>query len=386
MQKVIVIGGNHHNTLGVIRALGRKGVNPYVILTASDKEPFVAKCKYITEIWTDLKPSEVPHFLLTNFTDRKEKPVLIACNDTNSFVLDENRNELSNYFVVPGTKDGQLKLYMNKLEMSLMADKNGLTVPYSSVVYDGYIDEDLQFPCIVKPEFSNRGTKKDINIFENKECLRKFLKGNPKRYNIQHFIDKQFEYQLIGCSLNNGEEIIIPGYSKLIRPGNGSNTGFLCYDNYPDDFLNIIERSKHFIKETGYNGLFSVEFLRGKDGIDYFMEINFRNDGNGISVTNAGVNLPYIWYLYNTGAEFRNEIKSITKQYVMPEFTELSMWYSGQISWRNFRADMKLATSYMDYDSEDPAPTCGWCNYRKMLINMMIKKPVKSFISLLKGQ
>ena len=46
-KKTIVIGGNHHNTLGVIRSLGRKGVMPYVILTSGDNNSFVLKSKYI---------------------------------------------------------------------------------------------------------------------------------------------------------------------------------------------------------------------------------------------------------------------------------------------------------------------------------------------------
>lgn len=33
----IIIGGNHHNTLGVIRALGYKGINSLVILVTNEK-------------------------------------------------------------------------------------------------------------------------------------------------------------------------------------------------------------------------------------------------------------------------------------------------------------------------------------------------------------
>lgn len=113
------------------------------------------------------------------------------------------------------------------------------------------------------------------------------------------------------------------------------------------------------------------------------MEINFCNAGNGTSVTNAGVNLPYIWYLYNSGLDYSNELKSIMRQYVMPEFTELGMWYSGQIRWTQFRKDMKLADVYMDFDCDDPAPTNGWYSYRRLFICMLIKKPIKQLKSIL---
>ena len=37
------------------------------------------------------------------------------------------------------------------------------------------------------------------------------------------------ELQLIGCSLNAGEKIIIPGFTKLIRQPKNTNTGYLLY-------------------------------------------------------------------------------------------------------------------------------------------------------------
>ncbi len=381
MRKVIVIGGNHHNTLGVIRALGRRGITPYVILTTNANSPFVARSKYIAHIWSGLSVTQVPEFLLLHFSKETLKPILIACNDANAYILDKNRESLSEYFIVPGTNNFLLGKYMNKLEMSHKANEFGLITPFSSVVWDGNINNSLPFPCITKSEYSNNGSKQDIRVFNDKESLILFLKNNKNRYNVQEFIDKDFEYQLIGCSLNNGEEIIIPGYSKLIRPGNGSNTGFLCYDRVDESLVPIITKSKHFLKSIGYNGLFSIEFLRGKDGLDYFMEINFRNDGNGISVTQAGVNLPYIWYLYNSGIDYREELKTIKRQYVMPEFTELGMWYSGLISWSQFRNDMKLADVYMDFDCDDKAPTKGWYNYCTLFISMLIKKVIKRVVS-----
>lgn len=37
---------------------------------------------------------------------------------------------------------------------------------------------------------------------------------------------------------------------------------------------------RYFIRDLGYSGLFSLEFIRDKSGKDYFMELNMRNDGN----------------------------------------------------------------------------------------------------------
>lgn len=48
------------------------------------------------------------------------------------------------------------------------------------------------------------------------------------------------------------------------------------------------------ILETGYNGLFDVEFIQGKDGKLYFMEVNFRCDGELYKLL-PGLNYPSEW-------------------------------------------------------------------------------------------
>lgn len=59
--------------------------------------------------------------------------------------------------------------------------------------------------------------------------------------------------------------------------------GFEVY--YKDSFNCDLNACKKFIKHIEYQGLFSMEYLRDKQGNDYFMEINLRNEGNGICVT-----------------------------------------------------------------------------------------------------
>ena len=75
--------------------------------------------------------------------------------------------------------------------------------------------------------------------------------------------------------------------------------------------VTLIEKVEKFIREIGYKGLFSVEFIRDAVGNDYFLEINMRNDGNAYCVQCAGVNLPNIWYKYaaNPQAEIKESVR-----------------------------------------------------------------------------
>ena len=44
----------------------------------------------------------------------------------------------------------------------------------------------------------------------------------------------------------------------------------------PFEECNLKERIKDLFKLTKYNGIFEIEFMKGPDGKDYFLEINLR--------------------------------------------------------------------------------------------------------------
>ena len=50
-NKVLVIGADHHNTLGIVESLGQKGVKSYVLIVADIKTSFVLKSKYVIDGW-----------------------------------------------------------------------------------------------------------------------------------------------------------------------------------------------------------------------------------------------------------------------------------------------------------------------------------------------
>lgn len=291
------------------------------------------------------------------------KNIVIACSDAVEYVLDCNRDLLSSKYIIPGaSKQGRIAQLMNKERMSILATECGLNIPPSvSVDIDNISDHlasKLEYPIIIKPIISAGNTKSDIMIFDDKKS---FLNQVPNisatRIQIQKFINKETEFQLIGCSLNEGETIIIPGASIILRQPKNTNTGFLKYVP-ADAFSYDKDAVERFIRATGYSGLFSMEFLRAKDGKDYFMEINFRNDGNAICVTAAGVNLPYIWVMNGRGINIDDYIND-TKAHeviVMPEFSDLKNVIMRKITiWRWIR-DIYRTDAFMDFCRKDQAP------------------------------
>lgn len=81
-------------------------------------------------------------------------------------------------------------------------------------------------------------------------------------------------------------------YDKRPRAKEGGYGHYNIFQICPKDSL--YSRIVSLMKETKYNGLFDVEFLKSIDGTLYFMEINFRVDGEVYKLS-PGINLPAEW-------------------------------------------------------------------------------------------
>ncbi len=331
-EKIIIIGGLHHNTLGVIRSLGEEGIksnNMIVVLSGKDinKKNIISKSKYTLEeniVYLE-SDNDIGSWLLEHKKELNSSCV-ICCSDGSAEVVIKNHELLKDYYLLPRLSMNVEQL-MDKSVQNELASKVGMNIPKNTVVS---VNRSIQwnlFPCITKPIKSvEGGGKADIHIINSSDELKKVLPTiSAKHIEIQQYVDKEMEYQLIGCSLNAGETIIIPGFTTILRQPPNTNTGYLKYN--PINELNYDKKAvTDFIKEIGYSGLFSVEFIRDKEGIDYFLEINMRNDGNAYCVKCAGVNLPFIWCSSLLGKDITNLKKDIDKSvYFIPDFIDVKM-------------------------------------------------------------
>lgn len=353
----IVIGGDHHNTLGVIRSLGQKGLKSNVIIVPSAKHSYVSKSKYISACQLLQDEDELIPYLLNNHSAKGEKSIIFCCSDAVASVIDLYADRLKDYYIFPCSSQGagSLTKIMNKRLMLNIAVKHGLPVPKS---WDN--QNNIEFPCFIKPLVSKEGEKSDIGICRSKAELDNYLTQNHKshEFQIQQFIEKDYEFQLIGLSLNAGEHIIIPGVSKIIRSSETSNTGYLSYQPLDTLGFKYLKECFRFLKSIGFSGLFSMEFLRDKQGRDYFMEINLRNDGNAFCVTSAGVNLPYLWYKYNTVGLSDYELCSnvLISKKVLPEFDDFFLLRKRRITILEWFKTLITADCYLEFDRHDIKP------------------------------
>lgn len=355
-DSVFVIGGSHHNTLGVVRALGERGYIITLVVIGTTREKYVSHSRYVSTCYCLTKVEDLASFLVNNAGDMGgEKEVVVSCSDEVTEHLNNHKNELEGYYILPGCpKQSHITYLMDKTIMIKMAKERNLKAPQIWRLPDDF--EKICYPCITKSFVSSHGGKEDVRIFENETSLRAFLDTCQDEIFVQEFIEKKEEVQFIGCSINGGETIIIPGMTRILRSQPNTNTGYLEYCPIDPFYNETVNNSKLYIKDCCYSGLFSIEFLRDKNDHVYFLEINFRNDGNAWCVTAAGVNLPVIWVLASQGEAYDSELQEVRRIKVMPEFQDFKLVLQRKVGLIRWLRDVFRTDSFMDWNRKDKKP------------------------------
>jgi predicted ATP-grasp superfamily ATP-dependent carboligase len=292
---VVVIGGDHYNTYGVIRSLGEVGITTSAIIQGNDMGgSFVIKSRYVTDSYVFYNDDECIPKLLSFYRPGCENFV-IACSDEIVELLMANYSTIADKFILPLCKEPmRTKELMNKSTILEEAIKYGIVIPKSWTVLNRIIPDGVTFPCITKPLRSIGGSKSDIIRCNTRKELEDVIYNHIhcSDYQIQQFIDYEKEVSILGAVLKNGDVVFSGCIDKLRTCMIGTSSYAVMKDNVI--LGDSVEKLRKLITNTGYTGLFSAEFLL-YNGIYYFLEINFRNDGNGYVATSAGINTPYLW-------------------------------------------------------------------------------------------
>jgi predicted ATP-grasp superfamily ATP-dependent carboligase len=358
----LVIGNDHHNSLGVIESLGMKGILSFLIIVGKKSNSFVATSRFVIKTLYCEEIESLTSCIL-NDLPLQNKYIVISTSDDVALELNNNLNALLDSCIIPGiNEEKRLIEVMNKQEMVRIAQDAGFFVPTTFVLERGEaIPDTISFPVIAKSLISAKNGKSELMVIHNAEEFSAYCRFNmhSPSVQIQSFISKSFEFQLLGLSLNDGNEIIIPGHTVINRPTGIDNTCFLSFEALDETYNDVLSKAKSFIQTVKYSGLFSMEFIRGVDGKDYFLEMNYRNDGNAIAVTYSGVNLPFIWYLYNSETDYSQEINDvgIKNIHLIPEYFDLMrVFYFKEISFGEWLKNMREADCYTTFFRNDRRP------------------------------
>lgn len=349
----VIIGDSFNNTLGLIRSLGEARIDITLLLVGNIDRLYVAKSRY-------LKKKQIFHFvniddclpILHQIANGTKRQIIICTNDKAAQFIDSHERELSQNYITP-MRGLQLGDMMNKDSQCKLAKACGFTVP-QSFIYNRNNDfpEGQNYPLLMKPINSTHGEKSDIHICRNynevKNCLME--SSSCADFIVQEYIEKEYEINLIGVSTDHG--IYVPGGIRKIRhyPTIYSPCSFGLFQSI--EKLNVDAAPiRKFISRVGYYGPFSVELLH-KGNKNYFMEVNFRNDGLAYAATASGVNLPALLFNVSKPASFH-----VKDTYMMDLSCDYCHVKNGTISKMKWISDFLKTGCQLNFNRRDPMPT-----------------------------
>ena len=322
ITKTIIIGTNHYNTLSMVRSFGEEGEKVILYIYGAEKS-YIASSIYVESVSFFKSASDAIDAVSSYYKQTGEKPVIIACSDEISSLMDKQYDELiSKCYYFNAGEAGRITSFMDKQKQLELAKECGFSAPISvdALPKDVNID-DIKYPCLVKPKASIYGGK-NISICHSKAGLKSALaKYNPD-YNVlvQDYIRKEYEIVVLGLSV--GDKIIVPGFIQKHREERGGTT-YATVRPITELDQKVVDACRLLIKEIGYQGLWGIECI--KQGDDYFfLELNMRNDATTYAMKVAGVNLPYIYQQMVRGIDNKPTIDIVRITHSMVEFNDFN--------------------------------------------------------------
>lgn len=306
MQKIIIVGGDHHNTLALIRAFGQENFYVVVFVVSESHISFVVHSKYVDEYYILRNEEFVVSELLSKNYEVSGRIPIITSSDRSAEVLDRYHNVLSEKYIIANcaAKQGGISYWMDKQNMHTAARECKLLQPFSMFVSPHSETKtelsNLPFPCLVKPVKSSVTTKDDFRICnseEELECVLNEMSNREISVIVQEYIKVDYEFLIIGARCRKtAKNHVIGGLHKHKCCKDTNNMGmFITAETTPDLSVGIVKsKIDSFLNLIDYEGLYSIEFLISKDKA-YFTEINLRNDGCLFCWTNAGCNIAVNW-------------------------------------------------------------------------------------------
>lgn len=378
LNKIIIWGHDNYNTLGLLRQLS--GEDREILFLMWGKPASCASAsKWFGEYEITDSIEEGYQYLLTNFVDESQKPVIFTPSDEIIEFIDQHKSELEKQFIIPGTREqGLLTKIDDKNTMAELARKLGFLVPQSQVCRKNTDLQNVQYPCIIKPAHTTIGHRNEFKfkICKNEKELAGALKyvREESEFILQQYIPKESVALVYGARMRDGRirnaGVLIK--DRFIASGDGSHG--LLTNEYPSGiYLNQI---KAFLEEIDYCGLYSFEFGL-YEGKAYFFEVNLRNDGTSHYFYQAGANIPLAWYNSMIGVDDESVGTSVTKNFwFIDEIFDMANVWNRTISRKQWKKERDEARIFKYYDAEDKKPWENMKRHRvkKLLQDTIVKK------------
>lgn len=367
-RKIIVVGMEHYNPLGLIRILGKNGISPDYI-AIKHKSKVASLSKYVSRVHQVDSIEQAVELLLSEYgTGYDEAPVILTTDDDVQSLIDDRYEEFKDRFIFFNSgQAGRTTEFMDKKKILDVAKKNGLQILDTWSVKKGDIPDDLTYPIITKSISPNvGGWKSDVFICESEEDLRKaFEKIESPQVLLQRYLDKKNEICIDGFSIDSGRALFNPICTTYNYNLDGYYSPYMTMHPY---FLDekTTRGIADMMAEIGFEGVYSIEFLLGPDDELYFTEINFRNSPWNCGAAKMGMPIPLLWIeAMLTGRIQDNWYRPVPKGFkaMIEPVDHRKRVLEGDLDLADWLTDFKNVECPFYQDNDDPEP------FREMVRN-----------------
>jgi D-aspartate ligase len=307
----IVIGGDHQG-LGIVRSLGRRGIDVVVI---DDEHSISRHSRYVAGSYRfrQLRTEEQTVAALMSVARRRDVEgwVVFPTRDETVAALARHRGQLLEHFRIPTPDWSVTRWAWDKRNTYARAQQLGIPVPrtWHAFSEDQLDAVDGEPPYVIKPAIKEHfvyATKcKAWRADSREELAVRFraaaaLVGTGEVV-IQEMIPGGSESQLAYCAFFKDGAARASMTARYVRqhPAEfGRASTFVRTAEVPE----VEETSLRFLRSIGYYGLVELEFKHDRrDGSTKLLDVNARTWGYHILGQRAGVDFPYLLYADQIG-------------------------------------------------------------------------------------
>ena len=368
-NRVIIWSSDNYNSLAMLRQVAQGEIK--IDFLVHGKSSYTTKSKYIQRVIEKPSIEEAYIYLMSSYIDERVKPIILTSGDNIIAFIDDHRNEMSQYFIIPGTTEGLVRKYNDKFEMSCLANRIGIMVPESHCIQWNSPIDDVPIPCILKPSHQKKGKRNEFKfkICKDRKSLAKTMKyvDHESVFIAQQLVKKEKDLLVYGARMWDGK-VVLAGSLETDRfaVGQGSSFGKVL-----PTIPKCIDPSKieAFLEQIDYHGLFSFEYglMNGKA---YFFEVNMRNDGTSSFFFQAGANIPLAYVYSSAGKDYSSiNTRVESEHYYMDELFDYANVIQHNVSRTTWKKERNEATVFKFFDPSDKEPYLAVkCSAKKRII------------------
>jgi len=366
---VVVTGGISANSLGVVRAFGRR--NAPVVYVDSEPDCVVKYSRYITRHVGYRHTEESGDMLVKVLTglgkELDGKMLIVPTNDRDVMVLSKHRGELEKYYYLPVPSPEIVQRLVNKRDFYTLLEK--MQVPHPKTYFLEHIDKlrsvarEIGYPFIVKPalslQFQMQYGRKNFVITSDEDLGRvaRRLKDSEHEVMAQEIIPGKEIYAFYAYLNRKSEPLALCGYDKLRHyPDFGMGT---CCRSILRKTPTL--QSLRLLKETRYFGFAEPEVIKDpRDGQYKLIEINARTTLQNRLAAACGVDVEYTAYLDASGKSLESSTSPREGVFWVDDFMDLLACFvllrKRRLSVGEMLAPPKTGTVHSFAALDDPAP------------------------------